>query len=171
MLHIFLLNSPFQINSILVFFVDNFQSLFQKQIFQLKRLHFRILIQITIAKGLCDPYFGSDNLDPDFGSRIRNFGLRISRIHWEAYYRTEFSWSKLEGYQNLEQLQLHILAIIDTASKLTMSTMKLILSFSVFSTTSTVVWYIFREGGAMFPAAAKSSLDRPLMAMQCSTFD
>ena len=65
-----------------------------------------------------------------------------------------------------------ILAIIDTAIKLTMSTMKLILSFSVFSTTSTVVWYIFREGGAMFPpAAAKSSLDRPLMAMQCSTFD
>ena len=78
---------------------------------------------------------------------------------------------KARGLSKLGTTAATILAIIDTASKLTMSTMKLILSFSVFSTTSTVVWYIFREGGAMFPAAAKSSLDRPLMAMQCSTFD
>ena len=76
----FLLNSPSQINGILL--LDNFLSLlFQKQIFQLKRLNFRILVQITIANRLCDPYSGSDNLAPDFGSKIRNFGLRISRIH------------------------------------------------------------------------------------------
>ena len=58
-------------------------------------------MQITIAKGLCDPYFGSDNLDPDFGSRIRNFGLRISRIHWEACQKPTPPKNKAKNVFNL----------------------------------------------------------------------
>ena len=41
---------------------------------------------------------GSWGLDPDFGSRIRQFEIRISRIQWQAYLLPIFTSRKAAGH-------------------------------------------------------------------------